>query len=41
MFIIVVSSILGIYETFRVKIDDLVMTKFLDVGSNITSYIFV
>ena len=35
MFIIVVSSILGIYETFRVKIDDLVMTKFLDVGSNI------
>ena len=35
MFIIVVSSILGIYETFRVKIDDLVMTKFLDIGSNI------
>ena len=35
MFIIVVSSILGIYETFRVKIDDIVMTKFLDVGSNV------
>ena len=42
MFIIVVSSILGIYETFRVKIDDLVMTKkFLDIGSNIVLYFYV
>ncbi len=35
MFIIVVSSILGIYETFRVKIDDIVKTQFVDVSINI------
>jgi hypothetical protein len=35
MFIIFVSTFLGIYETFRVKIDDLIKTEFLDVGSNI------
>ena len=35
MFIIVVSSILGIYETFRVKIDDVEKTPVLDVGANV------
>ena len=35
MFIIVVSSILGIYETFRVKIDDVEKTPVLDVGTNV------
>ena len=35
MFIIFVSSILGIYETFRVKIDDLEKTDILDVGTNV------
>ena len=35
MFIIFVSSILGIYETFRVKIDDVEKTPVLDVGANV------
>jgi hypothetical protein len=35
MFIIFISSILGIYETFRVKIDDIVKTQFIDVTTNI------
>ena len=35
MFIIFVSSILGIYETFRVKIDDIVKSQFVDVSTNI------
>ena len=35
MFIIIISSILGIYETFRVKIDDIVKTQFIDVSTNI------
>jgi len=35
MFIIFVSSILGIYETFRVKIDDIVKSQFVDVSTNV------
>ena len=35
MCIIVVSSVLGIYETFRAKIDDLVEDKGLDVTVNL------
>lgn len=35
MFIIFVSTVLGIYETFRVKIDDIIETQFLDVGTNV------
>ena len=35
MCIIVVSSVLGIYETFRAKIDDLVEDKILDVTVNL------
>jgi len=35
MFIILVSTILGVYETFRVKIDDIIETQFLDVGTNL------
>jgi hypothetical protein len=35
MLIIIVSSILGIYETFRVKIDDIVKSQFIDVSTNI------
>ena len=35
MFIIFVSTVLGIYETFRVKIDDMIETQFLDVGTNV------
>ena len=34
MFIIFVSTVLGVYETFRVKIDD-IETQFLDVGTNL------
>ena len=35
MFIIFVSTILGIYETFRVKIDDIVKSQFVDVSTNV------
>lgn len=35
MFIIVVSSILGVYETFRVKIDDIIKSQVIDVTTNI------
>jgi len=35
MFIIFVSSILGIYETFRVKIDNIVKSPFVDISTNV------
>ena len=35
MFIIFVSTVLGVYETFRVKIDSIIETKFLDVTTNL------
>jgi len=35
MFIILTSTILGIYETFRAKIDDINKSEYIDVGVNI------
>jgi len=35
MLIIFVSTILGIYETFRVKIDDVIKTEIIDVSINV------